>query len=63
MRKNKNCKERTVNRACISESHVVVSGLDKNSTKVSSSREARWAELTKQVVHENIGAWKTLSKE
>jgi hypothetical protein len=61
--KNKSCKERTVNSACIRGSHVVVYGPDKNSTKVSSSREAKWAELTKQVVHENIGAWKTLSKE
>jgi hypothetical protein len=36
---------------------------DKNAVPVSYSRESKWTEITDQVIRENIGAWKTLSKE
>ena len=61
--KSESRKEKTANRSCATGRFVAEPTSAKNSINVSSSSEDRWTELTKQIVHENIEAWKTLSKE
>ncbi len=62
--KNQNNKKKLTNKSCVTGQYYSISPKNKkSSSKVSISRESKWEELTNKVIHENIGAWKTLSKE
>lgn len=61
--KNQNRDEIKALRSTKSELKTAAQASDKNAVPVSYSRESKWREITDQVIRENIGAWKTLSKD
>ena len=59
--KNTNLRKKNVNENC--EKSNQKNSTHINSQSVSISKSSDWAKLTKRVIRENIGAWKTLSEE
>lgn len=61
--KNVNCKKSTANENCKESDTKEVIRAERKSNSVSTPSSSSWSEISKQVLHENIVAWKTLAKE